>query len=90
MTIEAESKTNLEWQLRADSVSHSVEDDIDGAWHDSAVPRHTLDGVRLARARCSVGEEQLVLTLQEVLHFRRHNLPKHLGLSTGRLEDLGE
>ena len=56
MTIDAESKTNLEWQLRADSVSHSVEDDIDGARHDPTVSRHTLDGVRLARARCSVGE----------------------------------
>ena len=80
----------LQWQLRTDSVSNSVEDDIDSTRHDAAVPRHPLDCIRLASAGCSIGEEQLVLPLQEVPHHWSHHLPKHRSLATTWTENLGE
>ena len=49
-----------------------------------------LDCVGLASAGCSVGEEQLVLSLQEILHLWCYYLTKHSGLSAGRLKNLGE
>ena len=54
------------------------------------VPFFHLDGVCLARAGGPIGEEELILPLQEILHLWRHNLPKDRCLSTGGLEDLGE
>ena len=80
----------LQWQLRTDSFSNSVEDDVDSTRHDATVPRHSLDCVRLASAGCSIGEEQLVLALQEVPHHWSHHLPKHRGLATTWTENLGE
>ena len=80
----------LQRQLGTDSVTNSVEDDVDSTRHDAAVPGHPLDCVRLASTGCSIGEEQLVLPLQEVPHHWSHHLPKHRGLATTWTENLGE
>ena len=80
----------LQRQLGTDSVTNSVEDDVDSTRHDATVPRHPLDCVRLASTGCSIGEEQLVLPLQEVPHHWSHHLPKHRGLATTWTKNLGE
>lgn len=69
---------------RDHALLHAIEDDVDGPGHDPAIFGGALHGVRLARARDSVGEQQTVLPIQELLNQGQSGSLEH-GLLRGGL-----
>ena len=52
-------------------LANAVEDDIQAAWNDASILQLTIHRVSLARSSDTIGKEQAILAMQQILNQRQ-------------------